>query len=157
MALQLGDAVSDGIRRTFTRTGGILFIGFFAIQLSIQTSINSALLGFLPPAAAEQFSTNAGLALPIPGSFGLAILAVLIILSSAFFVVLSRTLAQPRSELSTFPATAASRNLSSSGSSTAEIFSFGSTNSAIQRFSVLNQEWTPPSAVDCDSLDGLTM
>jgi len=48
MALQLGDAVSDGIRRTFTRTGGILFIGFLAIQLSIQTSINSALLGFLP-------------------------------------------------------------------------------------------------------------
>ena len=109
MALQLGDAVSDGIRRTFTRTGGILFIGFFAIQLSIQTSINSALLGFLPPAAAEQFSTNAGLALPIPGSFGLAILAVLIILSSAFFVVLSRTLAQPRSELPTFPATATRR------------------------------------------------
>jgi len=105
MALQLSHAVSDGIRRTLTRTGGILFIGFLAIQLGLQTSINSALLGFLPPEVAEQFSSNAGLVLPIPGSVGVALFVVLMILSSTYFVILSRTLAQPLTEMSTFPAT----------------------------------------------------
>ena len=105
MALQLSHAVSDGIRRTLTRTGGILFIGLLAIQLGLQTSINSALLGFLPPEVAEQFSSNAGLVLPIPGSVGVALFVVLMILSSTYFVILSRTLAQPLTEMSTFPAT----------------------------------------------------
>jgi hypothetical protein len=109
MALQLSNAVSDGIRRTLTRTGGILFIGLLVIQLGVQASINTALLGFLPPAAADQFSSNAGLALPLPRSVGLALFAVLVILSSTFFVILSRTLAQSDNTLSTFPATSTRR------------------------------------------------
>ncbi|WP_280586661.1 hypothetical protein [Halorubrum sp. Boch-26] len=109
MALQLSHAVSDGIRRTLTRTGGILFVGFLVIQFGIQTAVNSAVLGYLPPEAAAQFGRNAGLALPISGTAGLALFGALIILSSAYFVILSRTFAQPLSEMSTFPATATQR------------------------------------------------
>lgn len=109
MALQLSHAVSDGIRRTLTRTGGILFVGFLVIQFGIQTAVNSAVLGYLPPEAAAQFSRNAGLVLPISGSAGLALFGVLILLSSAYFVILSRTFAQPLSEMSTFPAMATQR------------------------------------------------
>ncbi len=109
MALQLTQAVSDGIRRTVSRTGGILFLGFLIIQLGVQTSVNSAVLGFLPPAAAEQFEQNVGLALPIPGSVGIALFIALTVLSSTFFVVLSRTFAQPLSDVSTFPATSTRR------------------------------------------------
>ena len=109
MALQLSHAVSDGIRRTLTRTGGILFVGFLVIQFGIQTAVNSTVLGYLPPEAAAQFSQNAGLALPVSGSVGLALFGVLIILSSVYFVILSRTFAQPLSDMSTFPTTATQR------------------------------------------------
>ncbi|WP_049905767.1 hypothetical protein [Halorubrum californiense] len=109
MALQLSHAVSDGIRRTLTRTGGILFLGFLMIQFGIQTAVNSAVIGYLPPEAAAQFSSNAGLSLPISGSVGLVLFGVLVVLSSAFLVVLSRTFSQPLSEASTFPATLTQR------------------------------------------------
>ncbi|AZQ16173.1 hypothetical protein [Halorubrum sp. PV6] len=109
MALQLSHAVSDGIRRTVSRTGGILFLGFLAIQFGLQISANSAVLGLLPPEAAEQFSQDAGLALPIPGSAGVALFVVIMILSSTYLVILSRTFAQPQSEMSRFPATSMRR------------------------------------------------
>lgn len=103
MALQLGRAVSDGFRRTFTRAGGVLFLGLLLIQLGIQTSVNTAVAGFLPPEAAAQFSGATGLVLPVSGGVGLALFAALTVVSSAYFVVLSRTFAQPLSEASTFP------------------------------------------------------
>lgn len=109
MALQLSHAVSNGIRRTLSRTGGILFVGFLVIQFGVQTAVNSTVLGYLPPEAAAQFSRNAGLALPISGSAGLALMGVLIILSSAYFVILSRTFTQPLSGMSTFPSTSSHR------------------------------------------------
>lgn len=109
MALQLSHAVSDGIRRILTRTGGILFVGFLLIQFGIQTAINSTVQGYLPPDAAAQMSSTAGLAIPMPGSVGLALFGVLIVLSAAYFVILSRTFAQPLGELSTFPATSTRR------------------------------------------------
>ena len=109
MALQLSHAVSDGIRRTLTRTGGILFLGLLAIQFGIQISVNSTVLGFLPPEAAEQFGQNAGLALPVSGGVGIALFVVLTVLSSMYFVILSRTFSQPLSDVSTFPATSTRR------------------------------------------------
>jgi len=109
MALQLSHAISDGIRRTVSRTGGILFLGFLAIQFGLQTSANSAVLGLLPPEAADQFGQNAGIALPIPGSVGVALFVVLMVLSSTYFVILSRAFARPQSEMSRFPATSGRR------------------------------------------------
>jgi len=109
MALQLSHAVSDGIRRTLTRTGGILFVGFLVLQFGIQIAVNSTVLGYLPPEAAAQFSRNTGLTLPMSGSAGLALFGILIILSSVYFVILSRTFAQPLNDVSTFPAMATQR------------------------------------------------
>lgn len=104
MALQLSRAVSDGIRRTLSRTGAVLFLALLVLQFGIQTSINSALLGYLPAEAAAEFSSDAGLTLPVSGGVGLALFAAFTVLSSAYFVVVSRTLAQPLAEMSTFPA-----------------------------------------------------
>jgi hypothetical protein len=109
MALQLSHAVSDGIRRTLTRTGGVLLAGLLVIQFGIQTTINSAVLGYLSPEAAAQMSDTVGLAVPIPGSVGLALFSVCIVLSAAYFVILSRTFARPLSDASTFPATSTRR------------------------------------------------
>ncbi|PHQ39080.1 hypothetical protein DJ69_08155 [Halorubrum persicum] len=104
MALQLSHAISDGIRRTVSRTGGILFLGFLAIQFGLQISANSAVLGLIPPQAAEQFSQAAGITLPIPGSVSVVLFVSLMILSATYFVILSRTFAQSPSEMSRFPA-----------------------------------------------------
>jgi len=109
MALQFSHAVSDGIRRTISRTGGILFLGFLAIQFGLQTSANSAVLGLIPPEAADQFSQNAGITIPTSGSVSVALFVVLMVLSAAYFVVLSRTFARPQNEMSQFPATVSRR------------------------------------------------
>lgn len=103
MALQLSRAVSDGFRRTFTRAGAVLFVGLLLIQFGIQTSVNTAVVGFLPPEAAAQFSGEAGLVLPVSGGVGIALFVALTLVSSAYFVVLSRTFAQPLGRASTFP------------------------------------------------------
>jgi len=109
MALQLSHAVSDGIRRVFTRTGGVLFLGLLAIQLGTQTLVNTALLGYLPSEAATEFSNNVGLTLPVSGEIALAALGVFMLLSSAYFVILSRTFAQPLSKAGSFPASLTKR------------------------------------------------
>jgi len=109
MALQLSHAVSDGIRRTVSRTGGILLLGFLALQFGVQISVNSAVAGLIPPEAAKQFSQAAGITFPIPGSVSAVLFVSLTILSGTYFVILSRTFTQPQSEVSQFPTTLSQR------------------------------------------------
>jgi hypothetical protein len=111
MALQLGRTFSDGIRRVLTRTGGILFLGLLAIQFLLQTSINTAVVGFLPPRAAAELGETIGLTLPVSGTVGAVLFLGTFVLSSVYFVVLSRALTRPLAELSTFPADLVTRRL----------------------------------------------
>lgn len=103
MALQLMRAIGDGFRRTFTRAGGILFAGLLLLQFGIQTSINTAFLSSLPAEGAEQVGGELGLTLPVSGGVGMVLFAVCMIASWTYFVMLSRTFAQPLDEASTFP------------------------------------------------------
>lgn len=109
MALHLSHAVSDGLRRTLTRTGGILFVGFLLIQFATQAAVNTAVLGYLPSDAADQFSANVGITLPVSGPVALALFCVLLPLSAAFFAVVARALVQPFEELSALPTDATRR------------------------------------------------
>ena len=109
MALHLSHAVSDGFRRTITRTGGILFAGFLLIQFATQAAVNTAVLGYLPSEAAGQFSANVGITLPLSGPIALALFCALFPLSAAFFALVSRAFVQPLEALSTFPADATRR------------------------------------------------
>jgi hypothetical protein len=111
MALQLGRTFSDGVGRVLTRTGGLLFVGLLGIQFLVQSSVNAAIVGFLPPEAANELEGMLGLTLPVPGPVASALLAVAFLLSSAYFVVLSRALARPREELSTFPSSLYTRRI----------------------------------------------
>lgn len=103
MALRLGQAFGDGIRRVLTRSGGILFVALLLIQFSIQATVNTAVLGFIPAGAAPQTGQMFGLTLPVSGSVASILFLVVLVLSSAFFVALARALTRPMSELSTFP------------------------------------------------------
>ena len=112
MALQLGQAISDGIGRILSTTGAVLFAGLLAIQLVTQVGINTAVVGFLPPEAASAAATGSpGISLPVPPGVGVALTLVGIVVSTVYFVVLARALSRPRRELSTLPSTLYSRRI----------------------------------------------
>ena len=111
MALRLGRTFSDGIRRVFTRTGGALFAALLGIQFLLQTSINTAVLGSIPPEASGEVAEMLGLALPVSGTVGTLLAVIAFALNFVFFVGLSRALTRPMAELSTVPATLFTRRL----------------------------------------------
>lgn len=100
MTLQLGQAIGDGIKRVLTPTGGILFVGFLALQLLAQTSINTAVVSFFPAGPAGEIEAALGLTLPVSGTVAGVLFVGSVVLSSAYFIVLSRALTRPKSELS---------------------------------------------------------
>jgi hypothetical protein len=99
MALQLVDAITDGIKRVLTRTGGVLLALLLAQQLLLFTSINTLLAAEAPPAAADVI----GLTIPVSGTVAGAILLGTLLFSGVYFVVLSRAFARPLPQLSSFP------------------------------------------------------
>ena len=103
MSLRLGRAFADGIRRVLTRTGGTLLVSLLVLQLLIQTSVNTAILGVFPPEATAQLDGPLGLTLPIPAAAAAALLVVALLLNGAFFVALARGLTRPIDELGSFP------------------------------------------------------
>jgi len=109
MALRLSHAVSDGLRRTLSKTGGILFIGLLIVQIGTQAAVNTAVSSYLPAGLTTQAGLTAGLGLPVSGAGALAIFAALVILSAAFFVIIARTMTQPQDKISTIPVDATRR------------------------------------------------
>lgn len=103
MSLRLGSAFADGIRRVLTRTGGILLVSLLVFQLLVQTSVNTAVLGVIPPESTAQIEGQLGLTLPIPTAAAAALLVVALLLNAAFFVALARGLTRPIDELGSFP------------------------------------------------------
>ncbi|WP_049984817.1 hypothetical protein [Halobellus rufus] len=110
MGLHLTRAFGDGIKRVLTRTGAILFGTLLLIQFLVQASVNTAVLGFVPPEASGQIG-SLGLTLPVSGSVGAALLLVALVATSIYFVALARALTRPTGELSTLPETLYRRRL----------------------------------------------
>ncbi|MFD1633756.1 hypothetical protein ACOZ4L_13055 [Haloplanus ruber] len=111
MALQLGRTCIDGIERVMTRTGGLLLVGLIVIQLLTQALINTAVVDIFPAGPAGELEALLGLTLPIPGAVAGVCFVGVLVLSSAYFVVLSRALARPTAELSTLPSTLVTRRI----------------------------------------------
>jgi len=103
MTLQLGRAISDGIRRILTPTGGILLVVFLALQLLTQASINTAVTSVFSDGPAGEIEAALGVTLPVSGTVAGGLFVGAVVLSSAYFVVLSRALTRPTVELSSFP------------------------------------------------------
>jgi len=103
MTLQLGRAISDGIKRILTPTGGILLVVFLALQLLTQVSINTAVVSAFSDGPAGEMEAALGLTLPVSGTVAGGLFLVAVVLSSAYFVVLSRALTRPTIDLSSFP------------------------------------------------------
>ncbi|WP_245710264.1 hypothetical protein [Halopenitus malekzadehii] len=103
MTLHLGRAINDGIKRVLTPTGGILLVVFLALQLVTQASINTAVISVFPPGPAGEIEAALGMTLPVSGTVAGGLFVGAVVLSSAYFVVLSRALTRPSEELSSFP------------------------------------------------------
>ena len=100
MSLQLSTAITGGIKRGLTRTGGILFAVFLAFQLLNITLTNTVTKSMVPPGAAPG---SVGLSLPLPATLAGGLLVGVYVFLTAFFVVIPRAFARPMAELSTFP------------------------------------------------------
>jgi hypothetical protein len=103
MTLQLGRAISDGIKRILTPTGGILLVVFLTLQLLTQASINTAVTSVFSDGPAGEIEAALGMTLPVSGTVAAGLFVGVVVLSSAYFVVLSRALTRPTVELSSFP------------------------------------------------------
>lgn len=103
MSLQLGQAISDGIKRILTPTGAILLVAFLSLQLLTQASVNTVVTSVFSDGPAGELEAALGLTLPVSGSVAGGLFIVAIVLSSAYFVILSRALTRPTVELSSFP------------------------------------------------------
>jgi len=103
MSLRLGRAFVNGIRRVLTRTGAVLFVALLMLQLLVQTSINTVVLGALPPEATAQLDGQLGLTLPIPSGVAGALFVLALVLNAAFFIILVRGLTRPIGDLGTLP------------------------------------------------------
>jgi hypothetical protein len=107
MALRLTSAIVDGSRRVLTRTGGILFVVLLVHEALLVTSLNTAVTAADPTAAGDVI----GLTLPVSGTVAGVLLAATLASNAVYFVVLSRALARPRAQLSSFPADLITRRL----------------------------------------------
>jgi len=103
VTLQLGRAIGDGIERTLTPTGGILLVAFLGLQLLTQASVNTVVTGVFPDGPAGELEAALGLTLPVSATVAGGLFVVAIVLSAAYFVVLSRALTRSTAELSSFP------------------------------------------------------
>ncbi|MFA1611017.1 hypothetical protein [Halobellus rubicundus] len=111
MALRLGQAFGNGIRRVLTRSGGVLFVALLAIQFLIQATANTLVLGFLPEGAPAEATQMLGLTLPVSGTVAAVLFLLVMVLSSAYFVAMARGLARPMRELGSFPSSLYTRRV----------------------------------------------
>lgn len=107
MALQLANAVTDGIRRTVTKTGGILFALLFATQLLLLAGVNTAVAAQFPPEVADAL----GLTLPVSGTVASVLLLGAFLFTAVYFVMVARAFSRPRAELSSFPSSVYSQRV----------------------------------------------
>ncbi|QLD90770.1 hypothetical protein HWV07_17655 [Natronomonas salina] len=101
MTLQIGDAIGDGIRRSLTKSGGVLMALMFAYMLVFMGAMNTVMLEFLPKEA--QGSEQFGLALPVPPAVAGAITLLGMLFGIVFYIVAVRALTRDQAKLSSLP------------------------------------------------------
>lgn len=101
MALQIGSALGDGVRRAFSYSGGVLMALLFAYMVVFVGAVNSLVAGFLPAEAQE--SAQIGLTFPIPAVASGALLVVGLLFGIVLYIVATRALTREQAELSTLP------------------------------------------------------
>ena len=102
MALQIGDTLGGGIGRAFTYSGVVLMALLFVYQVLFTVAVNSLLLQYLPPEAAE--SSQFVLSAPIPLAVAGAGVVAGLLLGAALNLIAARALTRKPEALDSMPA-----------------------------------------------------
>ncbi|PSQ43777.1 hypothetical protein BRD07_01270 [Halobacteriales archaeon QS_9_68_42] len=102
MALQIGDTLGGGIGRAFTYSGVVLMALLFVYQVLFTVAVNSLLLRYLPPEAAE--SSQFVLSAPIPLAVAGAGVVAGLLLGAALNLIAARALTRKPEALDSMPA-----------------------------------------------------
>ena len=102
MALQIGDTLGDGIGRAFTYSGVVLMALLFVYQVIFTVAVNSLLLRYLPPEAAE--SSQFVLSAPIPPAVAGAGVVAGLLFGVVLYLTAARALTRERETLDSMPA-----------------------------------------------------
>ena len=102
MSLRIGDTLGGGIGRAFTYSGVVLMALLFVYQVLFTVAVNSLLLRYLPPEAAE--SSQFVLSAPIPPAVAGAGVVAGLLLGAALNLVATRALTRERKALNSMPA-----------------------------------------------------
>ena len=101
MALRIGDTLGGGIGRAFTYSGVVLMALLFVYQVLFTVAMNSLLLQYLPPEAAE--SSQFVLSAPMPPAVAGTLVVVGLLFGAVLYFVAARALTREREALDSLP------------------------------------------------------
>jgi hypothetical protein len=101
MALQIGDAIGDGIRRAFSRSGGVLVALMFGYLLVFMGALNAIVLEYLP--ADGEGTDQFALAFPVPAAVAGVLLGLSLLFGLVVSIAATRALTRDHAERSTVP------------------------------------------------------
>lgn len=101
MALQIGNAIGSGLRRSLSVSGGVLMVLMFAFVLVFMSATNTVFLELLPPEVQE--TGQFGLTLPVSAAVAGVIAGIAMLLGMVFSITMTRALTREHAELSSFP------------------------------------------------------
>ena len=102
MALQIGDTLGGGVGRAFTYSGVVLMALLFVYQVIFTVAVNSLLLRYLPPEAAE--SSQFVLSAPMPPAVAGTLIVLGLLFGAVLYLVAARALTREREALDSMPA-----------------------------------------------------
>ena len=109
MALRIGDTLGGGIGRAFTYSGAVLMALLFVYQVIFTVAVNSLLLRYLPPEAAESSQFVLSATIP-PAVAGAGVVAGLLF-GVVLYLIAARALTREREALDSLPAALFTRRI----------------------------------------------
>ena len=109
MALRIGDTLGGGIGRAFTYSGVVLMALLFVYQVIFTVAVNSLLLRYLPPEAAE--SSRFVLSAPMPPAVAGAGVVTGLLFGVVLYLIAARALTREREALDSLPAALFTRRI----------------------------------------------
>ncbi len=111
MALQLGRALSRGVRRSVS-VSGLVVLGLTVLyQVALVTSLNTLILNQLPDRIQPREAGLSSLTLPLSTDAAIVVTVVSLLIGFGVFLVAARLLSRDPAELSTLPAEVFTRRM----------------------------------------------
>jgi len=109
MALRIGDAIGDGVKRAVSYSGGVLMALMFVYQVLFVGAVNRITAAALPPELQE--SNTLGLVLPVPVGIAAGVAVVGLLFGIVLYLVATRALTRPHADLDSLPAELGTRRI----------------------------------------------